>query len=119
MDFEAEWDRCSAWIEAALAYDPTHNLDDVREAVLTDRARFWPGHACAIVTEVSTWPRMKTGHIWLAGGDMIEMQHVFQPQIEAHFRAEGCALSIITGRRGWSRIADYRPTAFSCVKELA
>lgn len=118
MDFATDWTRCAPWIDAALTYDPTHSLEDVKQAVVTGRVTFWPGKACAIVTEVSEWPQMKTGHIWLAGGDMDEMRDVFQAKIEAHFRAEGCALSVISGRRGWSRIADYRPVAYSCVKEL-
>lgn len=118
MNFEAEWTRCAAWIAAALEHDPTHSLDDVKAVVLEGRVRFWPGQACAIVTEISVWPRMKTGHFWLAGGDLAEIHEVLQPMIEAYFRDQGCAQSIITGRRGWSRVTGYTPVAYSCVKEL-
>ena len=117
-EFEADWARVSPWIKAALKYDPTHNIDDVKARIVARQARLWAGTACAVVTEIFTWPRMKTLQVWLAGGDLTELREVWKPVIEDFARAEGCSLVVITGRQGWGRALGYEPATYSCVKDL-
>lgn len=122
-EFDAEWDRCAPWIEAALEWSlGTHLLEDVKELVLTDRAQFWPGTNAAAVSEISVQPRMKILHFWLCGGDMREILEEMLPVAEAWGVTQGCSRFTTAGRIGWRRVMakhGYSPAWESCVKDLA
>jgi hypothetical protein len=119
MDFEAEWARCSPWIEAALEWaGPTHLIEDVKAAIEAGEAGFWPFPNCAAVTELHTWPRMRSLNVWLAGGDLTELVETALPNVETFARDQGCRMIVIPGRKGWSRALGYKPACYSCTKEL-
>lgn len=119
-DFDAEWARCSPWIEAALAHaNGTHELADVRDAVMRGEAIFWAGEKAAMVTEMNVYPRIRTFNFWLAGGDLAELRDIMRPRAEAYYKALGCKAATITGRPGWARALGYEPLHYTCAKELA
>ena len=90
-------------IEAALQYSGgTHTFEDIREMVSTGRLQFWPGPHSAIVTEIIEYPRQRTLHYFLAGGQMAELRAML-PEIDAWGRAQGCTSASLAGRPGWSR----------------
>lgn len=124
VSFEAEWARCSPWLEAALARGgDTHTLADVKAQVCDPeaRTRFWAGRGAALVTRIEDHPRYRAVHGWLAGGDMDEIVGSLIPLAEAWGRAQGCARATVLGRDGWRRKlagGGYGHAATLLVKEL-
>ena len=115
--FDEAWVRCAPWLEAALARDPTHSLEDVRRLCLTrpDRYHFWPGEDAAIVSQLIASPRSTDLHVWLGGGALATLQQAV-PSLEAFARALGCDRITLAGRAGWGRALDgFAPqfTAFA------
>lgn len=110
--FPHEWVRCAPFISAAInRSSSTHDMGDVLEAIQTHAAQFWPGANCAGVTEVVSYPRRKVIRLWLAGGDMEELQTLHNEAIEWG-REQGCDWSEVVGRRGWLKaLADYEEIA--------
>ena len=50
---DAEFDRCSKWLEAALEYSGgTHGIEDIAEGVQDGRFQFWPAPQAAAITEI-------------------------------------------------------------------
>lgn len=105
MDFETEFSRCGPWIEAALEYTGTprtHELSDIRDAILVSKMQFWPGQRSAAVTEVAVYPRLTACRIFLAGGDLEELK-LIEKHICDWAKHIGCSRVEIAGRAGWQR----------------
>jgi hypothetical protein len=60
------------------------------------------GDNSAIVTQVQIFPRMKVLHVFLAAGDLVELE-IITPRIQKFAEDMGCQKITLTGRRGWSR----------------
>lgn len=122
MSFAAEWARCGAWLEAALAHaGGTHGLADVEAMVLRGEARFWAGRAAAAVAVLEQDPRESRVLIWLAGGTREELENEILPQVEAWARVRAVRRVLIIGRAGWERTLKakgYAPLARLIAKEL-
>ena len=118
-----QWRRCRPWIEAALAHGGGfYEIGDVENAIEAGDALFWPGQACAIVTQFWTMPRARVLNFWLAGGDLTELVEVLRPRIEAFARDNGCTAVVIAGRKGWQRVLaphGHKPLWTAYMKELA
>lgn len=102
-----ELERCKPWIKAALRYSGgTHTYSDVYEAVKCGKMQLWPASKSCLVTEITQYPRKKVLHVFLAGGDLIEIKSM-QDSVEAWGKAHGCASMTMAGRKGWlKRIKD-------------
>jgi hypothetical protein len=122
VTFAVEWARCAPWLQAALDHaGRTHRLDDVRAAIESGEARFWPGAASALVAVVETDPGERRLLIWLAGGDRPELEAVLLPKAEAWARERCCRRVLVIGREGWARTLKpkgYAPLARIIAKEL-
>ena len=66
------------------------------------RLQFWPGVTSAIITEIIEYPRKRTLHFFLAGGNMPELRAMY-PRILEWGRLQGCTGASLTGRKGWVR----------------
>lgn len=118
-DFEAAWERCAPWLEAALEHSSgTHTLADVKACVERGTALFWAGKDAAMVTEITDYPQLKALNFWLAGGDLAELRDTLRPLAEAYAKAHGCRFATIVGRAGWARALGYSPVHSTCAKEL-
>ena len=119
---EAERQRCSGWLEAALAHaGGGHTLEDVWAMVDAGEAQAWPGDHAAMVTLIEDEPRARRLLIWLAGGDLEELVGDLRPRAEAWARMNGCQRVLIVGRPGWERALapmGYAPLARIIAKEL-
>ena len=119
--FDREFARCAPWLQAALDEgDNTHTLEDIRAAVLAQYMQFWPAERGAAITEVVSYPRSKTLHIFLAGGELDQI--VDMEASAARFaRAVGCNQMTVAGRRGWLRVLGdqgYKESLTLLSKEL-
>ena len=120
--FEQEWARCAPWIGAALGYARgTHLIDDVKTMVVEGRAHFHPFGSSAVVTEFLVYPRMKTLHFWLCGGELAALIAA-EPLIAAWGAANGCTRFTTAGREGWRRALKGRGYASAwhvCMRDLS
>ncbi len=119
--FDAEWNRCAPWLQAALEYDQCHDLSDVKAKVLADECQFWPGLKSAIVTEVIDTPKVRSLHIWLVGGDLKELVSDMLPVITDFAKRAGCSRMSVAGRKGWERVLlgkGFVPAWRVAMKEL-
>lgn len=91
------------YLEAALHYSGgTHTFEDVAAQVSEGRLQFWPGVTSAIVTEIIEYPRKRTLHFFLAGGNMPELRAMY-PHVLEWGRQQGCSSTSLAGRKGWVR----------------
>lgn len=105
----------------ALKYADTHNLQDVADEIEAGNMMLWAGEKSAIVTEIQDFPRKKVLLVFIAGGDIKEMEYI-SPHIVKFAQDMGCQRIILTGRRGWSRTfltnMAFKPTHYWMSKEL-
>lgn len=118
------WARCRGYIEAALEHaGDGWTINDVASGVEAGDFHFWPGAACAVVTEFVGSPRTRVLNFWLLGGSLRELL-TMRPHIEAWGVAKGCERAMgggLCGKRGWARVlgpAGYRPRWIIYSKEL-
>ncbi len=108
-------------IKRALACQKTHSIEDVEKMVADEYAQLWEGEKSAAVTEVIQFPRSKTLHLWLCGGDLKEITEVMLPKAEEFAREIGCDRMTTGGRPGWDRVMKrhgFCPSASICEKDL-
>jgi hypothetical protein len=116
-----EFDRCAPWLTAALGRSTGgYTLSDVRDMVDRQEAYLWPLRRGAFVTIVGQYPRRRVCRIWLAGGDLAELQ---DPAVEAallrHAEQNQCDAIEIIGRPGWERVfAGFRRQAVLLTRDL-
>jgi hypothetical protein len=89
-------------LEPALEYDNTYNIQDVADCIADGSMQLWPTNNSAVVTQVQNFPRMKVLHIFLAGGNLDELE-TLTPHIQKFAEDMGCRKITLTGRKGWSR----------------
>lgn len=116
LPFWAElFQNCEQFLEPALKYDDTHDLQDIADSIENGSMQLWPAPKGAMVTQVQNYPRKRILHIFMAGGDL-ESLMTLQPHIEKFAQDMGCQRITLTGRRGWERIfknwKDVKPTHF-------
>lgn len=117
-----EFRRCEQWIEDALEYSHgTHNIQDIFEDVMYGRVEFWPGKECALITQVVQYPQRKMLHVFLAGGNITEIEEI-EKHITVWAKQQGCTALSLTGRPGWTRSfckdIGYRNTQVQMIKEF-
>ena len=114
-----EWQRIKGHAEAAMAYYPTHDWDDVLALLVAGKLQLWTGRDSVMMTEVVEYPKLSACRVFLAGGkleDVIEMAAALE--IEA--AAIGCSRLEMAGRAGWREIGKrlgWTVGAF-CMKEI-
>ena len=114
-----EWNRCSAWLEAALYYsNGTHTIDDVLETVQRGDAQFWQYPDAAVVTEIMDYPQKRVLRYWLAGGNLKTLLKV-EPSIRHWSQLWGCVGIEIIGRKGWHRVLKgFKQTGIILAKDM-
>lgn len=109
-------------IDAALVYaGGTHLFEDVKALVDAEKAQFWPGINSCVVTQIDYQPRRRVYNIFLAGGDLAEIERM-TPLILQWGYEQGCTVATFTGRRGWERTfltrTGWTPEMTMFAKEL-
>lgn len=99
----AHWERCKGWIEEGLG-DSLLKITGIEAAIAHGEAILWPGQKCALVSEFVTYPSgERASQVMSAGGDLEEIMSMV-PGMEAFARLNGCAISIVEGRKGWEKV---------------
>jgi hypothetical protein len=92
-----------ALIESALVHTGgTHTFEDVAALVASGDMRCWPAPHSIILTEIITYPRKRIGHVFLAAGNLAEIE-AMTPVIIAWSKTQGCVGAQMWGRKGWER----------------
>ena len=98
-----------------------YTIEDVEQMIIEGTAQMWVRGESVIVTEIVKYPRAKHLHLFLAGGDLDELDQLL-PEILEWGKGQGCRLVTLSGRRGWERsfLADqgWKPTLIVMEKEL-
>lgn len=98
-----EFKRLEHHIEEALKYSQgTHELVDVLNQIAKGELQLWPGKDTAVITQVITFPRKKTLHVFLAGGNQKELKEL-DPFVVEWAKNQGCSALTFTGRMGWAK----------------
>lgn len=116
-------ERARHFLEPALEYTRgTHTFSDVARDLDTGRAQLWDTDRAAAVTQVLLSPRRKTCHLFLAGGELAELERILTA-IEKWAKIEGCDQMTLAGRPGWTktflRDRGYSAAWVTMQKELA
>jgi len=121
--FEAEWARCSGWLDAALHRGgDTLTLAEAKARVQEGLYQFWPGLDAAAVTQLCRGGEILELNVLLGGGNMATLRAML-PAIEQFGRDAGCSLITVLGRLGWQRSfltaeRGYKPIAVLLGKPL-
>lgn len=100
-------DQVRGWLQPALDLHDTHDIEDVEAAVASGHMQLWVGERGALVTEITRYPKLKTLHIFVAGGEMDQCLD-FLPSLYAWADMQGCDRVTLSGRVGWKRVlADH------------
>lgn len=115
-------ERARKFLEPALEYaGGTHTYADVVRDLDTGKAQLWDTDRAALVTEILRFPQAKACHVFLAGGDLAEIERI-RPILEAWAKQQGCTRMSLAGRPGWTktflREAGYSPAWTVMHKEL-
>jgi len=117
----SELDRCRKWLESALEYaGGTHEWSDIVDSVSTGRMQLWPAEKSGAITEILCYPRKKVLHVFLAGGDMIELVNMIEDASRWGV-SQGCKSITMSGRKGWQRVLnkdDWSLKAVTMGREL-
>lgn len=114
---EAVWNRCEAWLAAALATDNgARSLADLRAGYLAGRYALFPGERSAALVELVRDQAAWLLHFYLAGGDLTEIRDVLRPRLEEYGQRLGCRSVFITGRKGWTKA--FAGCGYQLVREI-
>ena len=62
-------------LESALSFSGgTHKFDDLAWLVQEGEMQFWPAQRSCAVTQIVSYPQMRTLHVFLAAGDLMEIK---------------------------------------------
>jgi hypothetical protein len=118
---DEELNRCRHWIEAALDRGGnTHLFSDIVDGVKQGTMQFWPAPDACAVTEIIVYPRKKTLHIFLAGGNMDTIVDMDESAVH-YAKAIGCDGVSVAGRKGWQKVLSkkgYSPFIVSLAKDI-
>ena len=109
-------------LQKALALGgEAYTLQDIEDMIATGKAQMWPGETSVIVTEIILYPRAKHLHLFLAGGNLDELESML-PEIIEWGKTQGCSRVSLSGRRGWERSflreMGFQPTLVVMEKEI-
>ena len=76
--------------------------DEVLQGIWKGKYQLWTATSSAAVTEIVTYPNSKATRVWLAGGDLEELQ-AMEKEVVAWANSIGCNEVQIAGRGGWER----------------
>ena len=108
-----EFMRCEKWIADALEYaHGTHTIEDLLYDVMAGQLSLWAGEDCALIMQITQYPRAKMAHCFLAGGN-IEGVAQLEIGVTAWAKGLGCNGITLMGRPGWAK-SFLKDNGYSC-----
>lgn len=108
-------------IQEALSHSGnSHTFQNIVDSVEKQSMQFWPMEKSCLVTEFISYPKFKTLHIFLAGGDLDEIKSI-DPTLQMLCREVGAKYISLSGRRGWVKALadlDYELSHVTMAKEI-
>ena len=101
-EIATEFIRCEKYIQDALDLGDTHNAEDIFMGILKKEYELWTADNSAIVTQVIHFPRKIVLHLFLAGGNLKELEKLYR-EIEQWAHFQGISKITLDGRPGWER----------------
>ena len=102
-ELHAHFSRLTEQVQRGLEYaHGEYTLEDVWQAIATQKAQLWYGNTSVIVTEIVETPQLRSMHFFLAAGNLDEIQAMY-PLIEQYAALENCSRLTMAGRPGWER----------------
>ncbi|NDD54301.1 hypothetical protein EBZ39_10570 [bacterium] len=102
-EWAEKFKECEKYIEDALQYcNGTHELQDVADQIFNGELQLWPAKDTALVSQIVVYPKRKSIHIFLAGGNIDELINM-EESVFSWARRQGCDMLTFSGRLGWSR----------------
>jgi hypothetical protein len=120
MSLPPRWRELAPLLQNAIdRMDGWASLDQVLEAIMDDRAQYWPGKDTVLVTQIMHYAAGKTLRFSLVGGRMEEAWQLHDRAL-AWARTQGCIRAEILGRVGWIREMgpDWRTVGVILRREL-
>ena len=117
-----EFKRCRQWIENALEYsNETFNIIDIADGMAHGDLQLWPAEKGVIVTQITSYPRKKVIHCFLAGGEMDDVMKL-EKDVVRWGKSQGCQAITLVGRPGWAKsfLTDigYHSAHVSMIREI-
>jgi hypothetical protein len=120
-DIVEKLNKSKAWLEAALEYSGgTHDFDDITKSVLSGEMQLWFGGDAAAITEIIVYPKKKSLHVFLAGGNLDTLMEMYKSAAIWGGQV-GCDVMTIAGRKGWQKVFKndgFEPLCTYLMKEL-
>ena len=79
-----------------------YTIEDILENVINGEYEFWTTTDSALITAVQVYPRKSVLHLFVACGNLEELQQLYL-EAEEYARDKGCEYITILGRAGWER----------------
>ena len=94
---------------------------DILESLIKHEYQLFTAKHSAIVTTINPYPHGTVLHLFLAGGNLKELEELYK-ETEEFARYQNCKSITLMGRLGWSRSFlrqyDMKPTCLQMSKEL-
>lgn len=121
-EWAVKFKECEKYIRDALEYcNGTHELQDVADQISKGELQLWPARETALVSQLINYPKRKSIHIFLAGGNIDELINM-EESVFSWARSQGCDMLTFSGRIGWSRSKlknrGYKPDHMMILKDL-
>lgn len=121
-EWAVKFKECEKYIRDALEYcNGTHELQDVADQISKGELQLWPARETALVSQLINYPKRKSIHIFLAGGNIDELINM-EESVFSWARSQGCDMLTFSGRLGWSRSKlknrGYKPDHMMILKDL-
>jgi hypothetical protein len=109
---ETAWPQIESYMEGAAKYTfGRYNVADIKQGLLTKPQQLWIAFDAenkvygAVVTEVISYPQMRSLVMHFTGGEELEKWKPAMLKILQRFAKEnGCAVIESYGREGWSKV---------------
>ena len=116
-----EYLRCEKYIQDALDIADTHNSVDILKGILDGVYELWTSENSAIVSQVIHYPKKIVLHLFLAGGNLTELEQLYR-DIEKWSYFQGVSKITLDGRPGWTRSFlqgyNFKTKIYHLTKEL-
>ena len=98
-----------------------YESEDILRSLVSGEYHLFTADKSALVTSLQSFPRKSVLHVFLAGGDLLELEELYK-EVEQFAHYMNCSAITLLGRFGWKKsfLTKYgmKPTCLQMSKEL-